>query len=146
MKKIISVFLVILLILSLAHPLLAEQSNIKATVPDFSLLNFTNFSKTAGFHFNFTPASAAWKQIVGVQSPAKLNVTYTLKENVIQVSPDFDKNIRSASDLPLGGSKALTPTMRVVSNGAFINRSILEQAVGTNQTIQPDTVFVNTAT
>ncbi|MDD3932105.1 MAG: hypothetical protein PHT04_08025, partial [Eubacteriales bacterium] len=146
MKKIISVFLVILLILSLAHPLLAEQSNIKATVPDFSLLNFTNFSKTAGFHFNFTPASAAWKQIVGVQSPAKLNATYTLKENVIQVSPDFDKNIRSASDLTLGGSKALTPTMRVVSNGAFIKRSILEQAVGTNQTIQPDTVFVNTAT
>ncbi len=50
------------------------------------MLNFTDFSKTAGFHFNFTPAGTAWKEIVGGQSPAKLNATYTLKENVIQVT------------------------------------------------------------
>ncbi|MDD4138962.1 MAG: hypothetical protein PHX81_01960, partial [Eubacteriales bacterium] len=146
MKKVISVVLVIFLTLSLSHPLLAEQTGIQPSVPDFSMLNFTNFSKTAGFHFNFTPAGTAWKEIVGGQSPAKLNATYTLKENVIQVDADFDQNIKSASELTMGTSKAFTPTMRVVSNGAFIKRAVLEQAIGTNQTIQPDTVFVNPAT
>ena len=75
--------------------------------------------------------------------PARLNATYTLKDNVVKVGSDFDKNIKSANQLMIGSSTAYTPTMRIISNGAFVSRSILEDALGTAQMIQPDTVFLN---
>ena len=109
-------------------------------------MHFSSFSKTAGFHFDFLPAGSIWKNLIAGQTPARLQATYTLKEDVVKVGADFDKNIKAASQLLLGSSIANTPAMRIVSNGAFISKSVLESASGETQPIQPDTVFVNETT
>ena len=143
MKKITSVFLSLLLFFSFSRLFLAESVSSQITQSTSTALDFSSFSKTAGFHFDFVPASPIWKDIVAGEMPARLKATYSLKQDVVKVGADFDKNIKSASQLKTGSSTAYTPAMRLVSNGAFVSRSILESTSGTSQMVQSDTVFVN---
>ncbi len=146
MKKIVSILLSVVLIFSLFGFVTAEPLSSQLTASMTQPLNFTSFSKTAGFHFDFQPAGPVWKNIVAGQQPARLGASYTLKDNVVKVGADFDVNIKSASQMMTGGSTAYTPATRIVSNGAFVSRSVLESAAGALQMIQPDTVFVNETT
>lgn len=146
MKKVISVLLAFLLVFSISGPVLAESVSSAITEKAPTALAFSSFSKTAGFHFDFQPASSIWKGMIGSQTPAKLNASYTLKDDVVKVSPDFDQQIKSATQLILGSSIVNTPTMRVISNGAFVSKAALEAASGVDQVIQADTVFVNEQT
>ena len=146
MKKLISAVLAFIVLFVYFSPVISAATASSSQHTTQTELDLTSFSKTAGFDFNFQPATNLWKNIVGSEQPVQLPATYTLKSNVKIVGDTFDANIKSAGQILVGSAVDNQPAMETVADGAYINKEILQAVVGKQEVIQPGTVFLNEET
>ena len=144
MKKILSLILTLLILITSIIPATGVNVQpVSSAMQELSPIKLNNLEKTSPFDYDFKPATALWKNIVGNEQPGRFkNVTYTLAENVIQVDDSVVGNIKSAGQI-LGGKVSVSrKPMDIISEGGFIGKNMLHALSGSDN-IQPGTVFYN---
>ncbi len=148
MKRTISWVLVFVVLVSVFTPASAvAQSAYDPLVRHLAPIDLSSrdsLPKVNGFDFDYLPATSVWKNIVGTTQPAKLQgVTYSLADNVVTVDKTVSASIRSAGQV-LGATSATRPAERILAEGGFISKTLLQSVAGSPK-VQPGTVFFDPA-
>lgn len=145
MKRLLSVLLAIMVLSVSYSPGTSAVTTSSSSQAAQTQQSLANYSRTAGFEFDFQPATSIWKDLVGSESPATLQASYTLQGNVKKIDT-ADANIKSPGQILSGGLVGVKPAMQTIAEGAYINKSVLQNAAGTQDEIQPGAIFMNGAT
>ena len=130
MKKLASFALVLCFLFSSFSP--AAQVAKAATLASSLVISRSDLEQMASEPFyesNFLPASANWLNVVSDLEPATLDVDYTLADNVIQVNQVVTDSIADLGQALSGSAVQKLQPNRIIKNGGYISRSVLDQAV-----------------
>ncbi|MCL1982720.1 MAG: putative Ig domain-containing protein [Clostridiales bacterium] len=158
-RKLTSLFLTTIMVFTTASPAIALVADNLGTY-NAERPVFGDFDSAAPqplpFEFDdvMSPASAAWTNLVAANAPAKLTTaSYKLANEVIEIdsaniaaAQNVLQNIFSGSMAANGtlNTNLITTPNRIISEGGFVKKEILEEAVG--RSVKNGQVVVDKAT
>jgi len=102
----------------------------------------------APFEADFLAPTMGWLDFVAGEPPAtfaKENVVYDLADSVIEVDSQVTRQLATASQLLSGAAQPLLRPDKIIAEGGYIARNVLDQAAKTRgQTVKNGSVFVDT--
>ena len=130
MKRLASLTLVLCFLLSSFLPAaqVAEAATIGSSL-EISRSDLEEMASEPFFESNFLPASANWLNVVSGLVPATLDVDYQLADDVIEVNQAVTDSIADLGQTLSGSTVQKLQPNRIIDNGGYISRSVLDAAV-----------------
>lgn len=97
--------------------------------------------------YEFLPADMKWQTLADGETPASFQATYALADGVLLVTDKVSESIRSAGDFISGGTAQRLLPNRIIAEGGYIEKDILDAAAEQQgRAVSPGTVVVDPST
>ncbi len=150
MKRFLSILLVFCLFITFLPARTVTAGGAVSSVPMLSTPVYTSddmadLSAVPEFEYEFLPAGEKWINMAANDEPATFkDVSYELADGVVVLQTTVSDKIASAGQLISGSAVQLKPPEKIIRDGGYIDRGILDQVLSySGGTADPGTVVID---